>query len=69
MQEAIGIVLDVGPSMNQAPPGEETPLQTAITAITMILQRKVGEYNVARVRLFEHMVWDYLKIRHGFELL
>ncbi|XP_064596853.1 X-ray repair cross-complementing protein 5-like [Liolophura sinensis] len=40
-KEAIGIVLDVGPSMNQAPPGEETPLQTAIAAITMILQRKM----------------------------
>ena len=40
-QEAIAIVLDVGPSMNQAAPGEATYLQTAIQAITMILQRKV----------------------------
>ncbi|KAK7458656.1 hypothetical protein BaRGS_00039108, partial [Batillaria attramentaria] len=40
-KEAIAIVLDVGPSMNQAAPGEATSLQTAITAITMILQRKM----------------------------
>lgn len=41
LQEAIAIVLDVGPSMNQAPPGETTSLQTSLEAITMILQRKV----------------------------
>lgn len=41
LQEAIAIVLDVGPSMNNAPPGEETPLQTAVDAIKMIIQRKV----------------------------
>ncbi|XP_022297407.2 X-ray repair cross-complementing protein 5-like [Crassostrea virginica] len=40
-KEAIAIVLDVGPSMNNAPPGEETPLQTAIDAIKMIIQRKM----------------------------
>lgn len=40
-KEAIAIVLDVGPSMSSAPPGEVTGLQTAIQAITMILQRKM----------------------------
>ncbi|XP_071110687.1 X-ray repair cross-complementing protein 5-like [Haliotis cracherodii] len=40
-KEAIAIVLDVGPSMNQAPPGEVSALQTAIDAVTMILQRKM----------------------------
>ncbi|XP_021378174.1 X-ray repair cross-complementing protein 5-like [Mizuhopecten yessoensis] len=40
-KEAIAIVVDVGPSMNQAPEGETTALQTAIEAITMIVQRKV----------------------------
>ncbi|KAK7091978.1 hypothetical protein V1264_009592 [Littorina saxatilis] len=40
-KEAIAIVLDVGPTMNSAPAGEATPLQTAIQAITMILQRKM----------------------------
>ncbi|XP_041361958.1 X-ray repair cross-complementing protein 5-like [Gigantopelta aegis] len=40
-KEAIAIILDVGPSMNQAPAGEATSLQTAIDAITMILQRKM----------------------------
>ncbi len=40
-QEAIAIVLDVGPAMNQAPPGESTDLQTSLDAINMILQRKV----------------------------
>ena len=43
LQEAIAIVLDVGPSMNQAPAGEVTSLETAIDAITMIVQRKVHE--------------------------
>lgn len=41
-QEAIVIVLDVGPSMNQAPPGNCTTLETARDVITMILQRKVN---------------------------
>ncbi|XP_030843748.1 X-ray repair cross-complementing protein 5 [Strongylocentrotus purpuratus] len=40
-KEAIVIVLDVGPSMNQAPPGNCTTLETARDVITMILQRKV----------------------------
>ena len=40
-QEAIAIILDIGPTMNQAPPGEATALQTSLDAITMILQRKV----------------------------
>ena len=42
LQEAIAVVLDVGPSMNQAPPGVATPLETALDAVTMILQRKVS---------------------------
>nr|XP_054759431.1 toll-like receptor 4 [Lytechinus pictus] len=40
-KEAIVIVLDVGHSMNQAPPGSCTTLETARDVITMILQRKV----------------------------
>ncbi|XP_076457066.1 X-ray repair cross-complementing protein 5-like [Babylonia areolata] len=40
-KEAIAIVLDVGPSMCSAAPGEATSLQMAIQAITMILQRKM----------------------------
>ncbi|CAL1541131.1 unnamed protein product [Lymnaea stagnalis] len=40
-KEAIAIILDVGPSMNQAPPGVGTPLETAIEGINMILQRKI----------------------------
>ncbi|KAL4218077.1 X-ray repair cross-complementing protein 5 [Mactra antiquata] len=40
-KEAIAIVLDVGPSMNSAPPGVTTPLETALDAVTMILQRKM----------------------------
>ena len=36
------IVLDVGASMNQAPAGEATSLQTSLDAINMILQRKVS---------------------------
>ena len=35
-------MLDVGPSMGQAPPGECSALQTSVDAINMILQRKVG---------------------------
>ncbi|KAK3087491.1 hypothetical protein FSP39_006603, partial [Pinctada imbricata] len=41
LKEAIAIVVDIGPSMNNAPPGEDTPLQTALDAITMIVQRKM----------------------------
>ncbi|XP_006822840.1 X-ray repair cross-complementing protein 5-like, partial [Saccoglossus kowalevskii] len=40
-KEAIVICLDVGPSMNQAPDGQETCLETSIKAISRILQRKV----------------------------
>ncbi|KAK0066306.1 X-ray repair cross-complementing protein 5 [Biomphalaria pfeifferi] len=40
-KEAIAIILDVGPSMNQAPPGVSTALETAIEGINMILQRKI----------------------------
>ncbi|XP_052251500.1 X-ray repair cross-complementing protein 5-like isoform X2 [Dreissena polymorpha] len=40
-KEAIAIILDVGPSMNQAPPGVATPMETALEAIMMILQRKM----------------------------
>ena len=42
LQEAIALVLDIGPTMTQAPPGVDTPLQKALETITMILQRKVG---------------------------
>lgn len=41
LQEAVAIVLDVGPSMTQAPPGEQSHLQVSLEAINMILQRKV----------------------------
>ncbi|XP_070189332.1 uncharacterized protein [Littorina saxatilis] len=37
-EEAVAIVLDVGPTMNSAPEGEANPLNTAIEAITMILE-------------------------------
>ncbi|RUS91614.1 hypothetical protein EGW08_000587, partial [Elysia chlorotica] len=40
-KEAIAIILDVGPSMNQAPPGTVTSLESAIEGINMILQRKI----------------------------
>ncbi|GFS04275.1 X-ray repair cross-complementing protein 5-like [Elysia marginata] len=40
-KEAIAIILDVGPSMNQAPPGTITSLESAIEGINMILQRKI----------------------------
>ena len=40
-KEAVAIVLDVGPSMNQAPDGGTTSLQSALAAIGMILQRKM----------------------------
>lgn len=41
LQEAVAIVLDVGPSMTQASPGEQSHLQVSLEAINMILQRKV----------------------------
>ncbi|KAK3726184.1 hypothetical protein RRG08_031511 [Elysia crispata] len=40
-KEAIAIILDVGPSMNQVPPGAITSLESAIEGINMILQRKI----------------------------
>jgi len=40
-KEAIAIVLDVGPSMVQTPPGVSSALDTAIEGINMILQRKM----------------------------
>ncbi|KAK3699754.1 hypothetical protein QZH41_015603, partial [Actinostola sp. cb2023] len=40
-QDAVAIILDVGLSMTQAPPGHETPLETSIKAINMIIQRKM----------------------------
>lgn len=42
LQEVVAIVLDVGPSMTQAPPGEQSHLQVSLEAINMILQRKVS---------------------------
>ncbi|CAG5125647.1 unnamed protein product, partial [Candidula unifasciata] len=39
--EAIAIIVDVGPSMNQAPPGAATALETSIEGVNMILQRKM----------------------------
>lgn len=53
-QEVIAIVLDVGPSMNQAPPGVATPLETALQAITMILQRKVRQNCIFAVNILSH---------------
>ena len=44
LQEAIAIVLEVGPSMGQAAAGDCTALQTSLEAIDMILQRKVSWY-------------------------
>jgi len=41
LQEALAIVLDVGPGMCQGPEGEATFLELSRTAINMILQRKV----------------------------
>lgn len=40
--EAVAIIIDVSPPMNEAPDGEETPLQKCITAANMIVQRKVS---------------------------
>lgn len=42
MQDAVVIILDVGPSMCQAPAGYATSLETSVKAINMIIQRKVG---------------------------
>lgn len=39
--EATAIIIDVSPSMNVAPEGEETPLQKCITAVNMLIQRKI----------------------------
>ena len=43
VQDAVVIILDVGPSMCQAAPGHATPLETSVKAINMIIQRKVGK--------------------------
>lgn len=40
-KEAIALVLDVSPSMDNAPEGTDTPLQKSLMAINMIIQRKV----------------------------
>ncbi len=50
LQEAIVIIVDVGPSMNQAPVGESTSLETSLDAINMILQRKVWEFAVDQIK-------------------
>lgn len=41
LKVALAIILDVGPAMSQAAPGHETPLETSVKAIKMILTRKV----------------------------
>lgn len=41
-QDAVVIVLDVGPSMCQAAPGHSTSLEISVKAINMIIQRKVN---------------------------
>ena len=43
-QDAVVIILDVGPSMCQAAPGHATSLETSVKAINMILQRKVRKF-------------------------
>ncbi|KAI8483764.1 X-ray repair cross-complementing protein 5 [Branchiostoma belcheri] len=40
-KEAMVLVVDVGPLMAQAPPGQVTPLENAKDAISMLLQRKM----------------------------
>ncbi|XP_068705465.1 X-ray repair cross-complementing protein 5-like [Montipora foliosa] len=40
-KDAVVIILDVGPSMCQAPPGHATSLETSVKAINMIVQRKM----------------------------
>lgn len=42
LQDAVVIILDVGPSMCQAPAGHATSVETSVKAINMIIQRKVG---------------------------
>jgi len=41
LQEALAIVLDVGPGMSQGPDGDATYFEQSRTAVDMILQRKV----------------------------
>ena len=45
LQEAIALVLDVSPSMDNAAPGISSPLEKSLTAINMIIQRKVNNNN------------------------
>ncbi|XP_039247751.2 X-ray repair cross-complementing protein 5-like [Styela clava] len=40
-KDAIVLCLDVGPGMTQAPPGSDTPLESSIKIISMMLQRKI----------------------------
>ena len=40
-QEALAIVLDVGPGMSQGSDGDATYFEQSRTAVNMILQRKV----------------------------
>ncbi|KAJ7388679.1 X-ray repair cross-complementing protein 5 [Desmophyllum pertusum] len=40
-KDAVVIILDVGPSMCQAPPGHSTYLEISVKAINMIIQRKM----------------------------
>ena len=40
-KDAVVIILDVGPSMCQAPPGHSTSLEISVKAVNMIIQRKV----------------------------
>ena len=42
LQDAVVIILDVGPSMCQAAPGHSTSLEISVKAINMIIQRKVN---------------------------
>jgi len=43
-QDAVVIILDVGPSMCHAAPGHSTSLEVSVKAINMIIQRKVHVY-------------------------
>jgi len=43
-QEALSIVLDVGPGMSQASAGDTTFFEHSRSAIDMILQRKVHNF-------------------------
>ena len=40
-KDAVVIILDVGPSMCQAPPSHSTSLEISVKAVNMIVQRKV----------------------------